>query len=150
MENNIISLLNDNLNNNHKSRNVNKVDNVYNNGTVAVHEAPIRILNKENEYEHLGDNNCVLLNNNLKEFSKLKSDPNKHVTSTFKKEEKKGVDNFHVYTSYSNAAQKNDTGYKPLLAKKNANQFLNNKNSENMQNIPIVLVGKNTEEYKIK
>lgn len=149
LENNILSLLNDNLTNNHKSRNVNKADNVYNNGTVAVHEAPIRIYDKDSDYDHDGNNKSIISKNNVKEFSKLKSDPNKHVTSTFKHEEKKNLDNFHVYTSYSKEVQINENIYKPLFVKKKCNIFLNNKNADNIQNNPILILEKNTVENKI-
>jgi hypothetical protein len=149
LENNILSLLNDNLTNNHKSRNVNKADNVYNNGTVAVHEAPIRIYDKDSDYDHDGNNKSIISKNNVQEFSKLKSAPNKHVTSTFKHEEKKNLDNFHVYTSYSKEVQINENIYKPLFVKKKCNIFLNNKNADNIQNNPILILEKNTVENKI-
>lgn len=149
LENNILSLLNDNLTNNHKSRNVNKADNVYNNGTVAVHEVPIRILNNHHEYDPAGGNKTILSKHNIHEFSKLKADPNKQATSTFKNEEKKHLDNFHVYTSYSKDLQNYENSFKPLFVKKKGNIFLNDKNTDNNQNNPILIVEKKTLEDKI-
>lgn len=146
IENNILSFLNDNLNNVHKSRNVNKTDNVYNVGTNANKDLPKRLINRDhNECNKLvDDNNSTILSKNIVNDHAIKDniihdDLNKIVTCTFKKEGKKHNDNLHVFTSYTNAIKKNGTGYKPLFAKKTI---------ENTQNIPIVLLDKNDEDKK--
>ncbi len=150
MENNILSFLNDNLNNNHKSRNVNKPDNVYNNGTNAPIEPPKRIILKENECDNCNGNSSILSKSNNKEPNNVQADHNKLGNTTFKKEEKKNSENLHVFTSYSNANKRSEVGCKALFVKKNPNMFLENKKGEIMNNNPIVLVDKNTEEKKIK
>jgi hypothetical protein len=168
IENNILSILNENLNNVHKSRNVNKNDNVYNIGTNLNHvknminDAPKKLIIKENVEVNnnvmKGENNCgasgkCIFNNNIaqKDTSNGHKDQNKNVTSTFKKEDRKHIDNFHVFTSYNmntNAGKRN--AHKQIFPKKNGNLFMdNNKNAENTHNNPIVLLDKKNEDTKV-
>jgi hypothetical protein len=150
VENNILSFLNDNLNNNHKSRNVNKVDKVYNNCTNAVFEPSMRIIQKENDGDNRQGDSSILSKVNNNDEKGAQSDYNKIGNTTFKKEEKKISENLLAFTSYTNTTKKNDTGSKPLFVKKNPNKFLESKNAENSQYNPIVLIEKNTLEKNIK
>lgn len=150
MENNILSFLNDNLNNNHKSRNVNKVDKVYNNCTNAVIEPSIRINQMENDYDNRQGNTSILSKVYNNDEKGIQSDHKKVGNVTFKKEEKKINENILAFTSYTNTTKKKDTGSKALFIKKNPNKFLESKNSENSQYNPVALIERNTLEKNIK